>query len=39
MLGLKSEKQVADLIDLLDLKLRKGNYSDEKFILIEKQLI
>lgn len=39
LLGIKSEKQVADLIDLLELKMKKGNYSDEKFIHIEKSLL
>lgn len=38
MLGIKSEKEVVDLIDWLDLKIRKGNYTDEKFKLIEQQI-
>lgn len=38
MLGIKSASDYADAIDWLDLKLRKGNFSDEKFVEIEKQL-
>jgi DNA helicase TIP49 (TBP-interacting protein) len=39
MLGIKSEKEVSDLIDWLDLKIRKGKYTDEKFKLIEQQIL
>lgn len=39
MLNIKSGKDVADHIDWLELKLRKGNFTDERFVLIEKNLI
>lgn len=38
MLGMKSMEDVNSAIDWLDLKMRKGNFSDEKFLEIEKQL-
>lgn len=38
MLGMKSLDDAATMIDWLELKLRKGNFSDEKFVSIEKQL-
>lgn len=38
MLGIKSIKEVPEAIDWLQLKLRKGNYTDEKFTEIEKNL-
>ncbi len=37
-LSIKSEKSIADEIDWLEIKFRKGNFSDEKFLDIEKQL-
>lgn len=33
-----SEKNLSDIIDWLELKMRKGNFSDDKFIQIETQL-
>ena len=38
MLGMKSLEDLATSIDWLELKMRKGKFSDEKFIDIEKQL-
>ena len=35
MLGIKSAKSIADALELLDLMLRKGNYSDKRFSEIE----
>lgn len=39
MLGIKSEKELADHIDWLELKIRKGNFSDEHFVKLENCLI
>lgn len=39
LLGIKSDKDVIDAIDWLELQMRKGNYTDERFLLIQKQLI
>lgn len=39
LMGMKSLNEIPNAIDWLDLKLRKGNYSDKKFELIEKELI
>lgn len=39
MLGIKSLTDIPDAIDWLELKLRKGNFSDERFTIIEKNLI
>lgn len=38
MLGIKSLADIPDAIDWLEIKMRKGNYSDERFKEIEKQL-
>src|SRR6188768_744218 len=38
LLSIKSNKSIVDEIDWLEIKLRKGNFSDEKFINIESQL-
>lgn len=38
LLGIKEEKDPDSLIDWLELKLKKGNYTDERFLEIEKQL-
>lgn len=38
MLGIKSLEDIESSINWLDLKLRKGNFSDEKFVQIEKEL-
>lgn len=38
LLGIKSVHDIASSIDWLELKLRKGNFTDAKFIEIEKQL-
>ena len=38
MLGIKSLSDYNNAIDWLDLKLRKGNFTDEKFAEIEKQV-
>ena len=38
MIAMKSHKSIGDEIDWLEIKLRKGNFSDEKFINIEHQL-
>lgn len=38
MLGIKSMDDIGGSIDWLELKMRKGNFSDEKFEQIEKQL-
>src|SRR5688572_22822225 len=37
-LSIKSERNISDDIDWLEIKLRKGNFSDEKFLDIDKQL-
>lgn len=37
-LHIKSEQSIKDEIDWLEIKLRKGNFSDEKFIDIEKTI-
>lgn len=39
MLAIKSEKDISEQVDWLEIALRKGKYSDEKFIEIQKQLI
>lgn len=39
MMGIKSMNDLSAIIDLLELKLKKGNYSDEKFADIEKSLL
>jgi HK97 family phage prohead protease len=39
LLGIKSEKDIVETIDWLGVKLKKGNYTDEKFSQIEKQLM
>jgi hypothetical protein len=38
LLGIKSDKDIPGVIDWLELRLKKGNYTDERFIQIEKQL-
>lgn len=38
MLGIKSLEDLGGAIDWLELKMRKGNFSDEKFVQIEKHL-
>lgn len=38
MLDIKSVSEVADCIDWLELKMRKGNFTDEKFTEIQKQI-
>lgn len=38
MLGIKEAKTNEDALQMLDLMLRKGNYSDEKFNLIENKI-
>ncbi len=38
MLGMKDAASVASSIEWLELKLRKGDFSDEKFLQIERQL-
>ena len=38
LLGIKSDCNVPDLIDWFSLKLRKGNFTDEKFLEIEKNI-
>jgi hypothetical protein len=38
MIGMKSLEDIESSIDWLNLKLKKGNFSDEKFIQIEKEL-
>ena len=38
MLGIKSMDDVAGAIDWLEIKMRKGNFTDERFQQIEKQL-
>jgi HK97 family phage prohead protease len=39
LLGIKSDKDIIETIDWLNIKLKKGNYTDEKFSQIEKQLM
>jgi HK97 family phage prohead protease len=39
LIGIKSEKDIIETIDWLNVKLRKGNFTDEKFLQIEKQLL
>lgn len=39
MLGIKSDKEVTEMIDWFTLRLKKGNYTDEKFSQIEHQLL
>jgi len=39
MLGIKSLTDIPQAIDWLELKLRKGKFTDEKFLLIEKELL
>jgi HK97 family phage prohead protease len=39
MLGIKSEKDIAELIEWFSVRLKKGNYTDEKFLQIENQLL
>jgi HK97 family phage prohead protease len=38
LIAMKSHKSIEDEIDWLEIKLRKGNFSDEKFLNIEKQI-
>lgn len=38
MLGIKSLTEIPDAIDWLELKLRKGNFTDETFVKIEKSV-
>lgn len=38
LLGIKAEKDIIETIDWLSIKLRKGNYTDQKFSQIELQL-
>lgn len=38
LLGIKSDIDVANAIDWLNIKLKKGNFTDEKFVEIEKHL-
>jgi len=39
MIGIKAEKDIIETIEWLNVKLKKGNYTDEKFSRIEKQLL
>lgn len=39
MMGMKSLSDIPNAIDWLELKLKKGNYTDKKFELIEKELL
>jgi hypothetical protein len=39
MLGIKSQKDVNELIDWFTIRLKKGNYTDEKFSQIDQQLL
>lgn len=39
LLGIKSDKDIIETVDWLSIKLKKGNYTDEKFSEIEKQLM
>lgn len=39
MLGIKSQKDVNDLIEWFTIRLKKGNYTDEKFSQIDQQLL
>lgn len=39
LLGIKCEKDIIETIDWLNVKIKKGKYTDEKFSQIEKQLM
>jgi HK97 family phage prohead protease len=39
LLGIKSNKDIIETVDWLGIKLKKGNYTDEKFSQIEQQLM
>jgi HK97 family phage prohead protease len=39
LLGIKSDKDISELIEWFTIRLKKGNYTDERFSDIEKQLL